>query len=304
MLSIIICSVSPERLEETKSNFEKTIGKVKYEIISHDNRSDKFPIAKVYNLCARKANFNNLFFVHEDVRFLEYGWGEKIEEKLKEPDCGVIGFTGSVLKTAAYSGWSLGFPKYDVSYYHSINEGKQIINNANLTSEEGFKEVVTLDGLGMFVRKDVFEQYPFDEQALTGFHCYDLDFTMQIARSGFYRNWCCHCDVLHLSNGSFDENWRRSIVSIHDNKWSGFLPLTVKGYNISHKEMKRLNETALWQFFKTAVKEDSSLKWHIFWTFCKLPKSLWQISKMMSGLKKLLAGRRVLKKEEFQGLRR
>lgn len=39
----------------------------------------------------------------------------------------------------------------------------------------------------MFVRKDVWAKYPFDEELLTGFHCYDLDFTLQIAADRCYK---------------------------------------------------------------------------------------------------------------------
>ena len=45
MLSIIICSVSPERLEQVTRNIHDTIG-VDYEIISIDNRKKQWPIAR------------------------------------------------------------------------------------------------------------------------------------------------------------------------------------------------------------------------------------------------------------------
>ena len=119
MISVIICSVSDKRLQETKDNIARTIGDVGYEIIAYDNSCDNIPIAKVYNTCAHKARYENLFFVHEDVRFLKTGWGGQIEEKLKEPDCGAEGFVGSDIKPAVYSGWDCG-PEYEVSHYHYI----------------------------------------------------------------------------------------------------------------------------------------------------------------------------------------
>lgn len=48
MLSIIICSVSPERLEQVTRNIHDTIG-VDYEIIAIDNREKQWPIARAYN---------------------------------------------------------------------------------------------------------------------------------------------------------------------------------------------------------------------------------------------------------------
>ena len=82
MLSIIICSVSPERLEQVTRNIHDTIG-VDYEIIAIDNREKQWPIARAYNEGASRAHYPFLFFVHEDVKFHSVGWGKCIEKKLK-----------------------------------------------------------------------------------------------------------------------------------------------------------------------------------------------------------------------------
>ena len=61
MLSIIICSVSPERLEQVTRNIHDTIG-VDYEIIAIDNREKQWPIARAYNEGASRAHYPFLFF--------------------------------------------------------------------------------------------------------------------------------------------------------------------------------------------------------------------------------------------------
>lgn len=48
MLSIIICSISPERLQEISQNIHATIG-VEHEIIAIDNREKCWSIARAYN---------------------------------------------------------------------------------------------------------------------------------------------------------------------------------------------------------------------------------------------------------------
>ena len=68
MLSIIICSVLPERLRKISQNIDETIG-VEYEIVTIDNREKCWSIARAYNEGARQAKYPNLFFVHEDVMF-------------------------------------------------------------------------------------------------------------------------------------------------------------------------------------------------------------------------------------------
>ena len=165
MLSIIICSVSPERLEQVTRNIHDTIG-VDYEIIAIDNREKQWPIARAYNEGASRAHYPFLFFVHEDVKFHSVGWGKCIEKKLKEPDCGVIGFAGSKVKLKCYSGWGDVY-KWDVIFYYQSVGTETQFRVASVTMEHPFKEVLVLDGFAMFVRKDVWAKYPFDEELLT-----------------------------------------------------------------------------------------------------------------------------------------
>ena len=79
MLSIVICSVLPERLLQISQNIHDTIG-VEYEIIAIDNKEKKWPIARAYNEGACQARYPFLFFVHEDVKFHSQDWGSVIED--------------------------------------------------------------------------------------------------------------------------------------------------------------------------------------------------------------------------------
>ena len=56
MLSIVICSVLPERLLQISQNIHDTIG-VEYEIIAIDNKEKKWPIARAYNEGACQARY-------------------------------------------------------------------------------------------------------------------------------------------------------------------------------------------------------------------------------------------------------
>lgn len=57
MISIIVCSISPARLERFRENVLATIG-VPCEFVVHDNRATGYSITHVYNLCAEKARGN------------------------------------------------------------------------------------------------------------------------------------------------------------------------------------------------------------------------------------------------------
>lgn len=253
MFSVIICSISPKRLDMVKQNIRNTIGQEEVEFIGIDNREMNWPIAKVYNFGAKQARYPNLFFVHEDVEFLNRGWGSIIESKLSEPDCGVIGFAGSKVKLNVYSGW----PQY-APWEHTFNYRRVggLWANYGLKHyiEHPFEETLILDGLGMFVRKDVWELYPFDEVLLTGFHCYDIDFSLQIASR--YKNYIC-CSPLvmieHFSNGSYDSIWYAETIKMHKAKWSKVLP-AMRGIDVSAKILKKCEERVFYRFVRNAVK--------------------------------------------------
>lgn len=274
MFSIIICSISPERLSQLKANIQKTIG-VEHEIIAFDNREKRYPIARVYNEGARQARYPYLFFVHEDVLFHSENWGEVIAGKLKEPDCGVIGFVGSKMKLKVYSGWMQSGEDRCGFLYQRVGKNAEFCA-FNVLLEHPFEEVITVDGLGMFVRKQLWEKYPFDEKMLTGFHCYDLDFSLQIAATKQYKNYICTSPkvlIEHFSLGNFDCQWVENTIRMHKQKWNAFLPLKVPGYKISKSQEKKLTERCFSNFMRHMLKSDYPHKLTVMKEFMLCPFS-------------------------------
>lgn len=285
MYSIIICSISPERLSRLKANIQETIG-VEHEIIAIDNRETHWPIAKVYNEGARRARFPYLFFVHEDVCFHTTGWGEVIAEKLQEPDCGVIGFAGSKVKLKAYSGWPQ-IPVFGCSFLYQKEPDKTNFAVFNVHLEHPFEEVVCLDGLGLFVSKTLWEQYPFDEKMLTGFHCYDLDFSMQIARTKKYKNYICTTPkvlIEHFSLGNLDRIWMQETIRLHKQKWNAFLPLKTSEVELSKKAEQKMEEKCFHVFVKRLLRSDYPDKWNILKEFLACSFSLKHIGHCCTNL--------------------
>lgn len=277
MLSIIICSISPEYLQRISQNIDETIG-VEHEIVAIDNRERKWPIARVYNEGARKARYPYLFFVHEDVKFHSQDWGKFIEEKLSEPDCGVIGFAGSKAKFESFSGW-VQHKRLNYAFYYQGKNDVSMLSVSNIILEHPFEEVVILDGLGLFVRKDVWNAYPFDEDMLTGFHCYDIDFTLQIAASKKYKNYvCCSPKVIieHFSEGNYNRSWFQDTILLHKQKWSKILPLAVSDLDLTEKEMRKYDEHSFNRFMRKLLKSDCPEKGAVLWHFLKYPMFSWK----------------------------
>ena len=283
MLSIIVCSVSPKKLEDFKANVEKTIGIKDYEIIAIDNRADKSPIAVVYNKGARLAKYPNLLFIHEDVCFHSYLWFTEIEKKLQEPDCGVIGFAGSKVKTHSFSGWYVD-KMWGVSFYAQKQGNDSRIQRRNVLMNRPFEEVVVLDGFALFVRKNVWEEFPFDEKLLTGFHCYDLDFTLSVGSK--YKNYVC-CKILleHFSEGSFNQAWVNDTVKMHIMKWHRFLPRVSSDVKLTPGQMRSLEEHAYWRFMKIIKKGNYVNKNVRFRDFLKFRMSVNHFFRIMRYMK-------------------
>lgn len=220
MISFIICSINPNKAKSVEENVRATIG-IDCEFIIVDNRQDCRGICAVYNSGAKMAHNSYLCFLHEDVCFRGDDWGQSIVDKLSEPECGVIGFMGSVYKTKAPSGWNC-IPRLNRSHF---------IQSSDVTSRKsdcchlGFEPVLVLDGACMFVRKDLWQMCWFDDAVLSGFHCYDLDFCLSVAKLG-YKNFVCSTVWLeHFSEGGFNIDWVASTLSLH-RKWHQFLPMS------------------------------------------------------------------------------
>lgn len=268
MFSIIICSISPERLLQVKKNIQETIG-TEHEFIAIDNRETKWPIAKAYNEGAKRARYPYLFFVHEDVRFHSQDWGKVIAGKLEEPDCGVVGFAGCKVKLKAYSGWPQ-VPAFGCSFLYQKEPQKTNFAVFNVHLEHPFEEVVCLDGLGMFVSKAIWEKHPFDEKMLTGFHCYDLDFSMQIARTGKYKNYVCTTPAVlieHFSLGNLDRAWMQETIRLHKEKWNAFLPLKTADVELGREDERKMDEKCFHVFVKRLLRSDYPDKWKILTEF-------------------------------------
>lgn len=257
MLSIVVCSISLERLSLLRQNIHETIG-VEYEIIAIDNAERHWSIAKVYNYAAEQANYPYLFFVHEDVMFHSLDWGHFIEQKLAEPSCGVIGFAGSEARVRGYHGWVQGYDWCHTYYYQRFKDNRVEFSVCGVYWERPFEKVVVLDGFALFVRRDVWEQNRFDEEVLTGFHCYDIDFSLQIAKQ--YTNYVCCSFVLieHFSVGSYNTKWYADTIRMHACKWDAFLPMMVEGCEISKDELEAKEERLSYHFLRDLLKTDCS----------------------------------------------
>jgi Glycosyltransferase like family len=179
MITLIVCSINKNLLEDLKTNVSTTIG-VEHEIISTDNTILKQGICKVYNESAKRAKFPYLCFVHEDVRFWTKDWGLMMIETLRDHQTGMLGFCGGKYYPDVPGGW-LDIP-HDLRRFSMLSvlkdEKKYLTVKDNSASH--LSRTVTLDGLLLAMRKSIWEEFPFSQDYLKGFHFYDIDICLRV----------------------------------------------------------------------------------------------------------------------------
>lgn len=213
MLSIIISSYQPHYFTALEKNIAETVG-VPYEIIKIENPG-LIGISEAYNKGAKKAKFENLLFLHEDVLFHTQNWGEKLIKHLEDPVTGVVGVAGSDYVPIAPSGWYVHSMKNQ--FLHLIQNNKE----GNKPSYQNFTtkpkhEVYALDGVFLAMQKSKFNNYRFDEK-IGGFHAYDIDLSLHFAKK--YKNYVIG-DILieHFSKGSPDKDFTEGNILVRK-KW-------------------------------------------------------------------------------------
>ena len=240
MFSIIVCSIRPEQAAALERNIASTIG-VPFEFIAFDNRGIGKGICAVYNECAERAKYDLLCFVHEDVAFHTQDWGKILAAKLSESNCGVIGFAGATAKYPYIYGWQSLRSFTRKNYIRgSFDGGRKSLRRS--AGRADFDRVVTLDGMALCVRRELWAENRFDSEMFDGFHSYDTDFTTSLFSKGYVNYVCKSVLIEHFSVGSFSRGWYESVLR-YLQKWQGVLPLYVDSEH-SAKEILR-KETAV-----------------------------------------------------------
>ena len=180
MISIIIASVNKDQLADVKQNIAATIG-AEHEIISFDNADGKRGLCEIYNEGAKRAKYELLCYMHEDISIKTKDWGTIVSDIFNEDHkIGLIGVAGSSYKTRVPSGWFCSAGEKKVNYINILQRYKFSEEQTKHISEnvknEKYSGVVVVDGVWFCTKKEIVEAHHFDEETFNKFHCYDLIF--------------------------------------------------------------------------------------------------------------------------------
>src|SRR5690606_31501179 len=130
--------------------------------------------------------------------------------------------------------------------------------------EEGYDEVVVVDGMFLAMKEKTWKLFKFNK-ALLGFHLYDMDISYRIQKSGLKIVVPKNMVLQHFSRGSFDLNWARTSMSWHKGK-----ELPIYTSSVTDKEAMELEKESRAQFLAYLVKEgfESSSWWRRWMCIC------------------------------------
>jgi glycosyltransferase involved in cell wall biosynthesis len=216
----------------------QTIG-VEYEPIVFDNREKKYGICKAYNEAAKEAKGDYLCFVHEDVVIKTDSWGKEIVKFIElNNGCGAIGIAGGKYANKNFTGWNVSERLIKVHDGISDNfDENDLVYKYDNPNNEIFSRAVCLDGVFLFVKKEIWENNKFDEETFKGFHFYDADFTFSVSQK--YQNYVYFgLDIYHFSEGNRERTFCENMY-IFQKKWKNRLPYCLPEYKIFFREELR-----------------------------------------------------------------
>ena len=106
------------------------------------------------------------------------------------------------------------------------------------SNNENFSKVACMDEVFLFVKKEIWQEYRFDEKIFKDFHFYDTDFSVAIAQK--YQNYVYfEMDVYHLSPGYVEKTYCENMY-LFQKKWRNRLPYCLPGYKFSFQGESRM----------------------------------------------------------------
>ena len=204
-VSVVICSIHPERFARASANYRALLEPVPHEIIGiHDARS----LCEGYNRGVARASGDILVFSHDDVEIVTPDFAARILGHLREHDLvGIAGTTRLIGGTWTLSGW----PHLHGQIGWRTSKPSSLATTVFRLDPAPAVGVEALDGCFFAARREVFERIRFDDRTFDGWHLYDLDFSFSAHLAGFRIAVCHDVCLIHDSPGSYGADWQRYV---------------------------------------------------------------------------------------------
>jgi len=202
MISILICSINPDRFRKVCEMYAGVFAGENCQIIGVHDASG---LAEAYNRAVAATKGELLIFSHDDVEALNPDFKDRLLDHMRYAD--LVGIAGSTRVTGG--AWAYAAPPYvfgQIAHWHPQEKRYYAgVWGVPMRRMDGIK---VMDGVFLCAKRAVLEKVPFDDKSFTGFHVYDTDFTFRAYLEGFRLAVGCDLCVLHSSSGTWDDKWK------------------------------------------------------------------------------------------------
>ena len=221
MVTIVYCTreSNPEHQEHLikSSGLHKNV-----EVIEIINNGTS--LTKSYNEGLAKASGDIVVFCHDDIIIETKQWGHKLLKIFeKHPDYGILGVAGSKALPTSGKWWEN--PKKMYGRVAHTHEGKTWLSSYSEDLGQDIEEVVTVDGVFFAVDKNKLKT-GFNE-AVEGFHFYDITFCFENYLQGVKIGVLTNIRINHQSIGMTNEAWEANRAAFAE-IFKDSLPVNIK----------------------------------------------------------------------------
>jgi glycosyltransferase involved in cell wall biosynthesis len=204
-VSLVICSIRPEKFEAVCANYRALLAGVPHEIIGiHDAKS----LCEGYNRGIRRASGDVIVLSHDDVVIANPDFAARLLAHLSEYDLvGVAGTTRLIGGNWIDAGW----PHLHGQIASQIHQPGRLVVTAYQVRAAAVPGAQALDGAFVALRREVFERVQFDERTFDGWHLYDLDFVFSAHLAGLRTAVCNDLCLIHNSIGAYHDKWEHYV---------------------------------------------------------------------------------------------
>lgn len=196
MISIIVCSIRPERLANLRRDLQTHLAGEEWELV---HIADARSLCEGYTRGMHRARGELLVFCHDDIGIVCDDFAGRLRRYLARFD--VIGVAGCDKLTGPMWVWA-GAPPRTLAWVCPANDAGTfpafILGVGPL-----LENAQALDGVFIGARREAAEHIGFDADTFDGFHFYDLDFSYRAARAGLRCAVAADIVLWHASDGDF-----------------------------------------------------------------------------------------------------
>jgi GT2 family glycosyltransferase len=202
-LSVIVCSVSDEKADRIRGVYEQLIPSAHLQLTVI---RDAHGLSEAYNRGIATATGEIVIFSHDDIEIHSPDFAARVAAHLRQHE--LIGVAGTTRFHGPAWMWSGSEFAHSWVAHRERGVGEYHASVAALPINGGtVNGIQAMDGVWLAARREVLQRLTFDE-AVRGFHFYDLDFTYRAFKAGVSTAIVSDLCIVHHSRGSFGDAWQ------------------------------------------------------------------------------------------------